>query len=121
MAKALLNALGGDRFTAQSAGSFPTGSVHPGALATLARHGIAAGTPHSKSWDDLGDTPFDLVITVCDQAAGESCPVFSGRAEKLHWSTPDPAHATGSEAEINQAFETAYAMLRERIENLLEA
>lgn len=121
MAEALLNALGGDRFIAHSAGSFPTGQVHPGAIATLERHGIDPGAPTSKSWDEFSDTAFDLIVTVCDQAAGESCPLFPGKAEKRHWPTPDPAHATGSTAEITAAFETAYDMLRARIENLIAA
>lgn len=116
-----MNALGGGAYEAFSTGSFPTGTVHPGAIETLARHNIAPGNPRSKSWDEFTDTGFDLIITVCDQAAGESCPVFPGKAERLHWSIPDPAHETGSAADIAAAFETAYAMLRARIEALVAA
>ena len=65
-------------------------------------------------------TSFDLVITVCDQAAGESCPLFSGSPKKLHWSTPDPAKATGSEAEIDAAFDQAFFMLKDRVEELMK-
>jgi arsenate reductase len=74
---------------------------------------------HSKSWDSLGDTPFDIVITVCDQAAGEACPVFFGAPVKAHWGVPDPAHATGTEAEVMQAFQSAYDTLAARIRALL--
>ena len=119
MAEALLNHLGAGAYKAQSAGSQPTGVVHPKALETLQRHGIATGTPDSKSWDALADTAFDIVVTVCDAAATESCPIFPGKAEKRHWSTPDPAHVTGSSAEIEAAFDKAFFMLKERIENLL--
>lgn len=121
MAEALLNALGGGRFTAHSAGSHPAGYPHPEALATLERHGIDPGAPSSKSWDVFGDTAFDIVITVCDAAAAESCPAFPGPAERLHWSIPDPASTTGSADEITAAYETAYDMLRERIEKLVAA
>lgn len=122
MAEALLNHLAGDRFDAVSAGSQPSGFVHPGSLATLARHGIPAGaTPASKSWDAFTDTAFDVIVTVCDSAAAEACPIFPGKAHKLHWSTPDPAHATGTPAEIEAAFDTAFHMLRKNIETLIAA
>jgi arsenate reductase (thioredoxin) len=119
MAEALLNQLGQGRFRAESAGSQPAGYVHPGSLATLVRHGIDTGTPRSKSWDEFANQDFDYIVTVCDAAAGEACPAFSGRAERLHWSTPDPAKATGSEAEIRAAFDHAFTMLRARIEALI--
>jgi arsenate reductase (thioredoxin) len=120
MAEALTNQLGRGRCEAMSAGSAPAGFVHPLALETLERHGIDAGTPRSKSWDDLTHESFDLVITVCDQAAGESCPVFPGRPKKLHWSIPDPAKARGGQEEIEAAFENAFALLKTRIEELLK-
>ena len=102
MAEALFNYLGKGRYEAVSAGSFPTGYVHPKSIETLKRHGIDPGYPRSKSWDEFADWSFDLIVTVCDQAAGESCPLFPGRPKKLHWSTPDPAKATGSETEIKR-------------------
>lgn len=102
-----------------SAGSFPAGYVHPKSIETLKRHGIVSGGPRSKSWDEFADQRFDLVITVCDQAASESCPIFLGTAEKLHWSTPDPAKAEGSEEDINQAFDDAFLMLKNRVEKEL--
>lgn len=121
MAEALMNHLGGGRYHAYSAGSKPTGIVHPRALETLQRHGIPAGHPQSRSWDALVDTAFDDVVTVCDAAAAESCPIFPGTARKHHWSTPDPAHAAGSDAEIDAAFDEAFLLLKTRIEKLLAA
>jgi len=118
MAEALINALGRGRYQAWSAGSHPAGSVHPKSIATLKRHGIHPGQPRSKSWDEFAEQSFDLVITVCDQAAGESCPLFPGKPKKLHWSTPDPAKATGSEAEIDAAFDRAFLLLKNRVEDL---
>lgn len=118
MAEALINDLRRGRYQAWSAGSYPTGSVHPKSIETLQRHGIDPGQPRSKSWNEFVDQPFDLVITVCDQAAGESCPLFLGAPTKMHWSTPDPATATGSDTEINAAFDDAFLMLKKRVENL---
>lgn len=119
MAEALINALGQGRYLARSAGSQPAGFVHPKSIETLKRHGIETGSPRSKSWDELAGQKFDLVITVCDQAASESCPVFLGKHEKLHWSTPDPAKARGTEDEINAAFDEAFNLLKSRIEKEL--
>lgn len=121
MAEALVNQLGEGRFSAVSAGSRPTGQVHPGALATLARHGIDPGEPRSESWDIYANEPFDYVITVCDSAAAETCPAFPGRFQRLHWSIPDPAHVQGTPAEVEAAFEQAFALLRTRIERELLA
>lgn len=101
---------------AVSAGSFPTGKIHPQSIETLERHNIDPGHPRSKSWDEFADINFDFVITVCDQAAGEACPAFPGDPEKLHWSIPDPAKATGREEEINAAFDEAFHFLKNRIE-----
>jgi len=119
MAEALINHLRGDDYRAVSAGSQPAGYVHEQALATLRRHGIDPGAPRSQSWDEFAGQPFDYVITVCDQAAGETCPLYPGAPRKLHWSTPDPATARGSEEETAAAFEAAFALLRERIEKEL--
>lgn len=118
MAEALINHIGQGRFDAVSAGSHPAGYVHPKSIETLTRHGIDAGTPRSKSWDEFQGQAFDLVITVCDQAAAESCPAFLGKAKKLHWSTPDPAKAVDTDAEIAAAFDVAFNMLKDRIEDL---
>lgn len=121
MAEALINNLRRGRYQAWSAGSHPTGYVHPKSIETLNRHGIDPGQPRSKSWNELAGQPFDLVITVCDQAAGESCPLFPGNPTKMHWSTPDPARATGSDTEINAAFDEAFLMLKKRVEQLIGA
>lgn len=119
MAEALVNHLGAGRYKAVSAGSKPAGYVHPQSIETLKRHGIEVGEPRSKSWDEFAEENIDLVITVCDAAAAESCPVFFGTHEKLHWSTPDPAAATGNKDEINAAFDEAFNMLKTRVESEL--
>ncbi|MCX2979851.1 arsenate reductase ArsC [Halieaceae bacterium IMCC14734] len=119
MAEALINHLGKGRYQAFSAGSHPAGYVHPGSLQTLTRHGIAFDEPYSKSWNDVLEQPFDIVITVCDEAANETCPVFLGDCKKLHWSTPDPAHVDGSASEIDAAFDQAFDMLQQRIKSEL--
>ncbi|MCX4188015.1 arsenate reductase ArsC [Methylophaga sp. OBS4] len=119
MAEALINHLKQGEYQAVSAGSFPAGFVHPKSIETLQRHGIDAGKPRSKSWDEFAGQPFDYVITVCDQAANEACPVFPGQYRKLHWSTPDPSKVQGSAAEIDQAFDQAFQMLKSRIEQEL--
>jgi len=110
--------MGQGRYHAHSAGSHPTGEVHPKALDTLQRHEIDPGQPHSKSWDTMTNTAFDLIITVCDHAAGESCPTFPGQPKKIHWSIPDPAKATGTQADIQAAFDQVFFLLKERIETL---
>lgn len=119
MAEALINHLGAGAYKAFSAGSKPSGFVHPNSIETLKRHGINAGAPLSKSWDEFAGQSFDLVITVCDAAASEACPVFLGQHKKLHWPTPDPAAATGSNEAINVAFDEAFNMLKTRIESEL--
>ena len=118
MAEALINHLGRGRYQAWSAGSAPAGYVHPKSIEALQRHDIPSGQPRSKSWDEFAAQSFDLVITVCDQAAGENCPLFPGKPKKLHWSTPDPGKAIGSEADIDAAFDKAFLMLKNRVEDL---
>ncbi|AUN93524.1 arsenate reductase ArsC [Pseudazoarcus pumilus] len=118
LAEATFNALAPEGWRAISAGSQPAGYVHPKSLALLEREGIATDGLASKSWDGLPVTP-DLVITVCASAAGETCPVYLSPAPRAHWGVADPARATGTEAEIEAAFETAYRTLRHRIEALL--
>jgi len=98
-----------------SAGSQPAGYVHPHSLALLAREGISTEGLQSKSWDNLPVTP-DIVITVCSSAAGETCPAYLGSVLRTHWGVDDPAHATGTDAEIDAAFIQAYRILRTRIE-----
>ena len=119
MAESLINHLGQGRYEAVSAGSFPAGYVHPESIETLRRNGIDIGVPRSKSWDEFAGQPIDLVITVCDQAASESCPAFLGDYQKLHWSTPDPAKVEGTDEDVKGAFDDAFQMLRDRIEKEL--
>ena len=120
MAEALINDLARSRYRAWSAGSVPTGYVHPKSIETLQRHGIDPGQPRSKSWNECAEQSFDLVITVCDQAAGETCPLFPGSPKKLHWSTPDPAKVTGSDSERDKVFDRIFLRLRAHVEELLK-
>ena len=115
LGEATFNHLAPLGWKALSAGSHPTGQIHSRSLALLAREGISTEGYHSKSWDDLPVTP-DIVITVCASAAGETCPAYLGPALRTHWGVDDPAHATGSDAEIDAAFLRAYRILRARIE-----
>jgi arsenate reductase len=119
LAEATFNHLAPAGWRAMSAGSRPTGQVHPRSLALLAREGIATGGLASKSWDGLPLTP-DVVITVCASAAGETCPAYLGPAVRSHWGVDDPARATGTDAEVAAAFERAYRVLRSRIEAFLQ-
>lgn len=118
LAEAIFNHLAPVGWSALSAGSKPTGQVHPRSLALLAREGISINGYHSKSWDDLPVTP-DVVITVCANAAGEACPAYLGNVVRSHWGVEDPAHATGTDSEIDEAFMSAYRILRTRIEAFL--
>ena len=118
LAEATFNHLAPASWRAMSAGSQPSGQVHPRSLALLAREGIATEGCSSKSWDNLPATP-DIVITVCASAAGETCPAYLGPVLRSHWGADDPAHATGTDAEIDAAFMVAYRILRARIEAFL--
>jgi len=118
LAEATFNALAGPDWRAMSAGSHPTGTVHPRSLALLQREGISTEGLHSKSWVGLPSIP-EIVITVCDNAAGETCPAYLGPALRAHWRVEDPAKATGTETEIDAVFEQAYRTLRTRIEAFL--
>jgi arsenate reductase (thioredoxin) len=115
LGEATFNHLAPEGWHAVSAGSKPTGYVHPRSLALLAREGIDTTGYHSKSWDSLPVTP-DIVISVCGNAAGEECPAYLGPVLRAHWGGEDPAHVTGSEEEIDAAFVHAYRTLRARIE-----
>ena len=114
MAECLLERIGGDRFRAFSAGSYPAGAVNPHALEILQRRNL-----RSKSWDEFAaaDAPvMDFVFTVCDRAAGEVCPVWPGRPVSAHWGFPDPAAVEGQEAVIRAAFADVYREIATRIE-----
>lgn len=119
IAEGLANQLGDGRVQAFSAGSQPSGKVNDNALAVLARHGIEMAEPTSQSWDEYENIALDLVITVCDSAANESCPVWLGDAVKAHWGVVDPADVGGSQAQINAAFERTYNEMQSRITALL--
>lgn len=118
LAEATFNHLAPSGWHAMSAGSQPTGQVHPRSLTLLAREGMTTEGFSSKSWDHLPATP-DIVITVCASAAGETCPAYLGPVLRSHWGVDDPAHAVGSDEEIDAAFMTAYRILRARIEAFL--
>ncbi len=117
MAEALLRRLGGGRFDVHSAGTAPT-RVHPLTLQALAEVGIDARGQSSKAVDQYVDEPWDYVITVCDQAA-ESCPVFPGGGQRLHWSTPDPAAVDAPPERQIAAFRAARDLLAERVRQFL--
>lgn len=119
LAEGILNALGGARFRAYSAGSHPRGAVHPLALATLERLHLPSTGYRSKSWETFigPDAPvFDFIFTVCDNAAGETCPLWPGKPVSAHWGVPDPAAVEGSEAQQREAFMRVALTLRRRIE-----
>lgn len=118
LGEALFDHLGGENVRAFSAGSKPKGVPHPGALRLLARRGISTAPFRSKSWDEFtgeGSPPIDLAITVCGNAAGEACPVFFGSPLRAHWGLPDPADVTGTEAEVDAAFEETWRLLEMRV------
>jgi len=126
MAEAYLNAVGGGNWRAYSAGSHPKEAPHPMALSTLRAHGVDPGAPRSKSWDEFAraDAPvMDAIVTVCDAAAGETCPVWPRKDDadqlRLHWSFTDPAAATGSSEDIASSFNGVFGQIRERIDAFL--
>ncbi|HLT05797.1 MAG TPA: arsenate reductase ArsC [Pseudomonas sp.] len=121
LAEATLRAWAGHRFEVFSAGSRPTGTVNPFALAQLAAEGIATAGLRSKSWDEFataGAPPLDLVVTVCDSAAAETCPVVFGDFLRVHWGLPDPAAAEGDEA-LRRAFAEAHRIIKARLQAFL--
>lgn len=119
MAETLLNELGGGRFRGHSAGSHPSGQVNRLAIETLARNGYSIAGLRSKSWEHFakpGAPRMDFVITVCDAAAGEACPVFPGGPVKAHWGVPDPAAVQGTDDRKRAAFGAALDVLRRRVQ-----
>ena len=118
LAEAYLNTVGEGRFAAHSAGSHPGGKVNPLALELLARNAIPTHGLRSKSWDEFaapGAPAIDFVITVCDNAAGETCPFWPGKPVTAHWGVPDPAAVEGSDEQKRRAFFDAFATLSARI------
>ena len=123
LAEALLNRLGKGAFRAFSAGSFPKGQVNPHALALVEGLGFDPSQFRSKSWDEFaapGAPAMDFIFTVCDDAAGEVCPVWPGQPVSAHWGVPDPAAVQGSPTEIGLAFAEAARQLRNRINLFVE-
>ena len=118
MAEAVLNQLGGGIFRGYSAGSYPAGAVNPYALDLLQRNRIRTDGLRSKSWDEFAqpDAPvMDFVLTVCDKAAGEVCPVWPGQPISAHWGVEDPAEVDGTEEEKHRAFSSVFMTLRTRV------
>jgi len=116
--EAILNRLGAGHFRAYSAGSHPKGEINPNTIHLLQSLGYDTSGYRSKSWDEFASAAgpkFDFVFTVCDSAAAEACPVWPGQPMTAHWGIPDPAEATGKQAEIALAFKDAYRLLNQRI------
>lgn len=120
MAEGLINHFGKEDFQAFSAGSNPAGYVHPMSIKTLEKSGIFKADYKSQSWDDFNGIDFDLVITVCDNAAGETCPVYLSSAPKVHWGVEDPAKFEGSDKEIENEFQRIFAILAKRTHAMVE-
>ncbi len=119
MGEALFNELGKNRIQAFSAGSHPIGRINDGALATLKRHNLPTEGYQSQSWEDFKDQPMDFVITVCDNAAGETCPAYLTEAVHAHWGVSDPGHVEGTEEEKIAAFEETFRLLTLRVTKML--
>ena len=118
LSEAISNHVAGDVITAKSAGSQPVGEVHPLSLKYLSEAGIPTEGLKSQSWDEFEAFAPDLVITVCDSAAGESCPVWFGKSVKVHWGLSDPSKLTGSEEDIARAFNDTIAQISARVTDL---
>ncbi len=119
MAESILNRIGKPKFKAHSAGSHPKGTINPGALSLLQKLNYPTSELRSKNWDEFaadGAPELDFVFTLCDDAAGEVCPIWPGQPMTAHWGFEDPAAATGSEAEIAQKFAEIYGQIERRLE-----
>jgi len=122
LSEALINHLGQGRFRAHSAGSKPAGRVNPFALRVLEEQGVPVAGLRSKSWDEFGrsDAPvMDVVITVCDNAAGETCPLWPGTPVRVHWGLPDPAGVAGTDEQKLQAFRETRGRIEARVKRLV--
>jgi arsenate reductase len=115
LAEAIANHVGCGRLCARSAGSSPAGEVHPLTLRYLAERGIGIDRLRSKGWNEVTEPAPDIVVTVCDRAAGEACPLWLGAAEKVHWGLPDPSAVDGSDTEKRDAFLAVIDILESRI------
>ena len=119
MAEAILRHLGGDRFQAFSAGSRPAGFVHPLAIRTLEEMGIPVGEARSKSWDEFVDQSMELVVTLCDSAAKESCPIWPGAPLIVHWPVPDAISAVADETALRELSRQVAACLQKKFQRLV--
>ncbi|WP_288130437.1 arsenate reductase ArsC [Microbulbifer sp.] len=119
LSEAITNDIGGGRIQAFSAGSQPSGEVHPLSIRYLQERGIDTAGLKSQSWDVFETEPLDVVVTVCDSAANESCPIWLGESLKVHWGLPDPSKLEGSEEEIKAAFYRVMDTIERRVEGLL--
>ena len=119
LSEAITNHLNDPRLVAASAGSQPVGEVHPLSVKYLAEAGIATDGLKSQSWDELEDFGADVVVTVCDSAAGESCPVWFGKSIKLHWGLEDPSKVQGTEEEIKAEFLKCMQLIETRMQAIL--
>lgn len=118
LSEAITNSLAGNVIQAKSAGSQPAGEVHPLSIKYLNQTGHATDGLMSQSWDEFADFDPDLVVTVCDSAAGESCPLYFGNTLKVHWGLSDPSKVEGDEAQVEQAFLACISEITQRVEKL---
>ncbi len=118
LSEAITNSIAGDVINAKSAGSQPAGIVHPLSLKYLAQTRYSTDGLQSQSWDNFEDFHPDVVVTVCDSAAGESCPLYFGNSLKVHWGLTDPSKLQGSETQIADAFKATIEQIRKRVEQL---
>ena len=123
MAEAIFNSLPDQKFQAYSAGSDPTGVINPYVIELVQSIGYPTENLRSKSWDEFSQPdaiPMDIVITVCDSAAGESCPLWRGSPIKVHWGFADPSHVNGSDDDKRAAFAITFAQIRKKVEVLMQ-
>ncbi|MDO6693802.1 arsenate reductase ArsC [Aliiglaciecola sp. 3_MG-2023] len=118
LSEAITNQLAGEVIEAKSAGSQPAGEVHPLSIKYLQEAGISVAGLQSQSWDDFEDFDADVVVTVCDSAAGEACPLWFGKSLKVHWGLSDPSKVEGSEAQIAASFKACIEEITTRVKQL---
>ena len=118
LSEAISNSLAGEVISAKSAGSQPVGEVHPLSIKYLQQLGFSTDNLQSQSWDDFENFQPDVVVTVCDSAAGETCPVYFGASIKVHWGLSDPSKVQGDESEIEKAFLACITEITERVKEL---
>ncbi|WP_339721060.1 arsenate reductase ArsC [uncultured Paraglaciecola sp.] len=119
LSEAITNHIAGGKIVAKSAGSQPVGEVHPLSIKYLQEAGIATDGLRSQSWDEFEAFEADLVVTVCDSAAGETCPLWFGNSLKVHWGLADPSKLQGDEAQIAAAFRSTIEQIKQRVQQLL--